>query len=337
MDRVGRSATSCLHRRRSCAVAISMCLVIGATMAAPPSGAATSAAHYAQPSRESGCPSLSCTSATSAVIAALKRSAIPGTLSPTLSKAAHDLVPPAGGTASSVGIVGLDPRFNAWTYGPATGHMRIAVIGDSHALQWSKSIAAISARANAHMALLYRLGCFVTLTAKLLPARGPIGPSASPAACQKWTEAAVRWIVRFQPQVVIVVLSRPVNESLYMTGIKLIVANLKHAGRRFAFIGSGTRPWADTPSCLAAHSTQIALCSTKLSVAIDPAQLGVEEGAAVSVGARFVNVIPWLCTTQLCPSVIGHDEVYADQVHLTSTFAASLSPVLSVALGFTRS
>jgi hypothetical protein len=42
--------------------------------------------------------------------------------------------------------------------------------------------------------------------------------------------------------------------------------------------------------------------------------------------------VPWLCTSQVCPAVISGKDVYADNAHITSTYAEWLEPVLAEAL-----
>ena len=64
-----------------------------------------------------------------------------------------------------------------------------------------------------------------------------------------------------------------------------------------------------------------------------PVAIKAQEKAASQVHAKFVNVIPWICTKSECPQVIGKFDVYEDPFHLTSSYANYLSSVLGIALG----
>jgi len=54
--------------------------------------------------------------------------------------------------------------------------------------------------------------------------------------------------------------------------------------------------------------------------------------AAVQAHASYIYVVPWLCTTTICPAVIGKYEVYEDPYHITTTYGDYLAPVLQNAL-----
>ena len=56
-----------------------------------------------------------------------------------------------------------------------------------------------------------------------------------------------------------------------------------------------------------------------------------ERSAATAAGVRYVNVIPWTCST-VCTDIIGNMIVYYSAGHLTRTYSTYLSVVLSGAL-----
>ncbi|MGO9857043.1 MAG: SGNH hydrolase domain-containing protein [Acidimicrobiales bacterium] len=105
----------------------------------------------------------------------------------------------------SLQIPGLDPKYEPCVYGSPKATSRIVLLGDSHAWQWSTSVASIAQRRGASFGLLYHAACVVTLTSASLPPNGPPGGSQpSGQVCKEWTEAALKWIHGFDPQTVIV-------------------------------------------------------------------------------------------------------------------------------------
>jgi hypothetical protein len=126
----------------------------------------------------------------------------------------------------------------------------------------------------------------------------------------------------------------PSTQSIYRSGLVELFAHLRAPGRQFVLLGQnpGMSP-SGGPSCLAAHQSAVQACSTPESQAVVPYEMDTEQEAANQVHAKFINVIPWLCTKNVCPQVIDNFEVYEDPYHFTSTYANYLSPVLQVALG----
>jgi hypothetical protein len=59
-----------------------------------------------------------------------------------------------------------------------------------------------------------------------------------------------------------------------------------------------------------------------------------EKRAAKAVGAKYVNVVPWFCTS-VCSQVIGNDEVYW-QNHVTVGYSLFLEGVLQKAIALPK-
>ena len=61
-----------------------------------------------------------------------------------------------------------------------------------------------------------------------------------------------------------------------------------------------------------------------------------ERSAVTAAGGRYIDVIPWLCT-RVCSSVIGNDEVYLHDDHITLRYTLFLEGVLGKALALPTS
>jgi hypothetical protein len=315
-------------------------ITVGAGSSTTASSSASSSgspASLAAPGAQSGCPSAACSAVVAAVAAGTRLKTLPANLTPSLSNAASDLLLPPGGVCGSLQITGVDPKYEPCVYGSTTATSRIVLLGDSHAWQWSTSVASIAQRIGASFGLLYHSSCVVTLTAGSLPPNGPPGGSEpSGQVCAQWTEAAIKWINHFHPQTVIVVAysgDTPSLQPIYAKGIVELFHQIQAPGRQLILLGQDPDNYTGGPDCLAAHESNISQCNVPVSQAVIPVALNAQEKAATQVHAKFVNVTPWICTKSACPQVIGGFDVYQDPYHLTSTYADYLSPVLGIALG----
>jgi hypothetical protein len=84
------------------------------------------------------------------------------------------------------------------------------------------------------------------------------------------------------------------------------------------------------PQCLSRNTTDVQACSAPLSSTI-AGYNAAERVAAVHTGARYVDIIPWFCSTT-CTGVIGRFEVYLDDYHITQAYSIYLARVLSDAI-----
>ena len=335
--------------RKHCRIIIGIVASVGAiSLAAGSSSSASSlasssvsipgsAASLAAPGADSGCPSAACSAVVAAVAAGIRLKTLPASLTPSLANAASDLLVPPDGVCGSLQLPGLDPSYEPCVYGSTTATSRIVLLGDSHAWQWATSVASIAQRIGATLGLLYHSSCLVTLTAGSLPPNGPPGGSEpSGQVCDQWTEAAIKWINNFHPQTVIVVAysgDTPSHQPIYAKGLVELFHQIQAPGRQLMLIGQDPDNYTGGPDCLAAHESNISQCNVRESQAVVPVAINAQEKAASESHAKFVNVIPWICTKSECPQVIGNFDVYEDPFHLTSSYADHLSQVLGIALG----
>jgi len=294
---------------------------------------------YAIPGPSSGCPSMACASVLTSVADGVKTRILPAKLTPTLVTAASDLTVPQGGSCVSLGIPGLETNWEPCTWQSPAGSAapKVVLLGESHAWQWSTSVASIAASSAYSFGLIYHAACFISLTDLHLQVDNDTSDAAdAPVACHTWLEAAIKWVNSYDPQVVIVA-AQPSwgnDEATFLKGLAEVFEALKAPGRRFALIGGVPKlGQLDVGApCLAAHQRNVQACGAPYQNAVDITGIEGEISLAREVGAEYVNDIPWLCTTKMCPAVIGSYEVYEDQAHITSTYADYLTPVLKAAL-----
>lgn len=304
-------------------------------------GTGHSAADLVEPSASSGCPSRACSSVLAAVAGAAKIKTLPANLTPQLQNAESDLSVPPGGTCGSLGIGGLEPQYEPCTWGSSQAPTKIVLLGESHAWQWSTPVESIAQKNGDAFALVYHAACNVVLTAASLPVQGVVGQAPSGAVCVQWLKAALKWIVDYKPQMVIVATVNGFDtvqqENTYLKGLQEVFAELQAPGRRLVMLRDMPLPTQDGPTCLAAHESNVQACSSPEPTAVETLVRYHSYDRQTAVLERFhptyVDVIPWFCSKSVCPAVIGNFEVYQDPFHATTTYAEHLAPVLAVALG----
>jgi len=84
------------------------------------------------------------------------------------------------------------------------------------------------------------------------------------------------------------------------------------------------------PQCLSQHASDVQQCSGPLDP-IFREYMRAEQAAATKAGARYIDVIPWFCSTT-CTAIISRFEVYFDKFHITADYAFFLYGVLAESL-----
>jgi hypothetical protein len=122
------------------------------------------------------------------------------------------------------------------------------------------------------------------------------------------------------------------------SGMVQTVRNDQAAGSRVIYLADTPNPQkiGSIPDCLAKNVNNVQACSmsrtdpsTRLASMI---QRTTETAAVVQAGATVIDPTDWFCTATSCPAVIANQIVYADNSHITATYANWLSPLLSASL-----
>jgi hypothetical protein len=289
---------------------------------------------FVQASSTSGCPSEACSDVLAQVRAGATTRTVPSDLTPNLNDAAIDMKPPEGGNCSVLPVSGLDSSFQPCLFdaGASPTAPVMILIGNSRALMWSRAVLALASQLGYRFGLVQHEACSMPRVED--PAIGRTGLSA--ADCKEWEDAAINWVNQQNPGVVLVASGPDLNDKVspadLVAGWAATLKELQGPGRKVFVFGEMPRMDQDPPRCLAANGASALKCVTPASAAIqaDEQQAGLD--AARQSGASYVNLTPWLCTTDVCPAIVGHYLAYRDQNHLTSTYTQALVPVLQKAV-----
>jgi hypothetical protein len=264
------------------------------------------------------------------VDASTKIQDVPADLTPTVLDAPQDVGWPPSNCAPTLRQTTLPPC----VFGDPHGTHTMVLYGDSHALMWFQAVDRIATQAHWRLIMLGKGYCMAN--------KYPTGPPSGPLhrLCGEWQQFAVTRIKNLDPDLVLVTQEvQAGNGKKPYTGAQwqnILEEGLRQmAGPRTKFVVLGNIPnlGQSPPDCLAQHPKQVQACSGPPDSNLIYNQ--AEQRGVTAVGGRYINVVPWFCTTS-CSAVIGHFEVYVNQLHLTRTYSLFLEHVLAEKLDLSR-
>ena len=210
---------------------------------------------------------------------------------------------------------------------------RSVLFGDSHALSWFPAIE--------KLALIKHWRLYSLTMSSCWPADIPAYNSTTNLLmenCPIWRKNTLDQIATIKPLLTFVAGTRgfaTVNnrgdvaqdeerQKIWVEGISRTLTKLISASRKVVYIGDIPTSIFDVPKCLAVNIKNYASCGTSYINATDDAWTSLEEKAAKTAGAKFVDPTLWICKSDPCSPLDGNKEIYIDGGHLSATFAVTL-------------
>jgi hypothetical protein len=260
---------------------------------------------------------------------------VPSNLAPPLSRlvtapGAFIGFPPESCTPSnSSGRVRLCP------FGDPNGSHTVVLYGDSHAGMWFEAMNEIAARAHWRLITLFKPGC----PANDLSTPPPGSRIGGWHACDEWHTFAIKEIKKIDPALLVISQTSKYRDpagvhyttTQWQQSFSQLLRQFKMPGTGTVVIGNPVEPHVAGQDCLARHTDDVQACSGPPDPGFTTFNT-TQRAAAEAEGARFINVVPWFCTTT-CSSVIGHYEIYLRNDHITEAYSLFLEGVLGKALG----
>jgi peptidoglycan/LPS O-acetylase OafA/YrhL len=229
------------------------------------------------------------------------------------------------------------------TLGDPHGTGLVVVYGDSHALMWLPAFDDLARHAHMRLVVLAKPGCPAGFVTIINPAG--TGQTNGPYhACDAWHHWAVGWINKAHPTVLVVTQrsdwmtpavsdggSRPFTASEWQRGVTTMFRALHVPATNRVLLGNSPEFSFDPHTCLFDNQHDVQACSEAASHAVQAGFNSAERAAAHEAGVDYIDVTPWFCTA-ICPAIVDHYRVYADNVHITGTYARYLELVLHHAL-----
>ncbi|HYK97550.1 MAG TPA: SGNH hydrolase domain-containing protein, partial [Candidatus Acidoferrales bacterium] len=215
--------------------------------------------------------------------------------------------------------------------GDPSGTRTIALVGDSHAAQWSPALELIARARGWRLVPFTKDSCIFEDTRIV-----SIHLEREYTECERWRANVVDAVRRLHPDLVVVSSSRwvhPVDDrdsdpARQASDMARLVASL---GAPAVVIADTPLMSQDVPACLSRRDATAAGCGTSRGYALT-LHLARDARAAALLGAVLVDPTLWLCDEDSCPALIDDTVVYRDDHHLTATMARRLAPLLEPAL-----
>ncbi len=267
--------------------------------------------------------------------AATRSRPVPINLRPSLVTAATDL-PVMYDAGCNAGFDELRPP-KLCAYGDTNSSTTVVLLGDSHAAQWFPALDQVAKERRWKLVPVTKSACSVASTFIYLPAiKRPY------RECVSWRKAALDAVRQLRPAMVVMSSNGGGGLPIGATGdadevwvaawLESIRAVTMPATRLVLLLDT---PWPqnDVQTCLSSHASDVSDCARPTSRAVSmPRRREMLAAAARSAGVDIVDPLPWFCTEDTCPAVVGNTLVYRDASHITTTYASAVAPLLSARL-----
>jgi hypothetical protein len=227
-----------------------------------------------------------------------------------------------------------DPAIHPCRYGRPAGRRRIALFGDSHALQWLPALAKAGKSRGWRVVSITKSACpSIDIEFREATFEG------ARASCRSWRSKGQRWLASHPQDVVIIANSRGYGlvdahgrrlvddrrRTRWASGLTRAIRSLPE---RSVVLVLGDTPhlrW-DPPVCLRRHPGRMSACVTARRQAITRRHDRLQHRTAERLGERFGSLSEQVCPYDPCPVVIGTELIWRNRSHLTATIARRLAP-----------
>jgi peptidoglycan/LPS O-acetylase OafA/YrhL len=266
------------------------------------------------------------------VKAATKVSNLPANLRPSLKSAARDN-PVIYRDGCHLDVAPTTTPRHCENFGDTHSKTLVALFGDSHAAQWFPAMNAIAKKRHWRLAVYTKGACSAANVEIYLPA-----VKRAYTECVAWRNRTFTRIHQLHPAIVVTSSNADGGDALGVKGgqdaawteaWRVTTRRLSRSGTQVVYINDTPWPKGNVPDCLAEHVRDIQDCAEKTSAAIGKARRPMMSKAVARLGATVVDPMPWFCSLSSCPVVLGNLLVYMDDSHMTTRYAALLSPLLS--------
>ncbi len=268
-----------------------------------------------------------------AVAAGVATPAVPSNLNPSLADAHGDKARPfLDGCNATYGVTSVEHC----TYGATGSATSVVLFGDSHATQWFPALDAIANLRNWRLIVADKSTCPPLELTVYSPVLG-----RTYTECAEFRRSALDRIRAERPRIVILGVARhystdyhfTVYSDAWISGLAAMVREIRALGPQVIVMGATPKPnLPDVPSCLSAHLSDTAACTTPTANAVNARGVAAERNAVQHAGGAYIDVEPWICTPETCAVIVGNLLVYRDDNHLTTTYVTWLTPALQHAL-----
>ncbi|WP_177319700.1 acyltransferase family protein [Actinoplanes philippinensis] len=229
-------------------------------------------------------------------------------------------------------------------FGDPAGTRTVVLFGDSHAAHWFPAVDAIAKERGWKLLVRTKSACNAASVLTFSP-----GLKRDYTECPAWRAEVLAEITRAKPYLVVISSSgndgnplvdeagnRPSGAALdtrWAAGWETTYRALKAAKTRLVQIRDTPWPGYNVPECIAEHSEKVARCAALPEESIIlPDRQELVAATAKRNGVQMIDALPWFCTADACPGLVGNLLVWRDDDHITTRYSEMLAPLLSARL-----
>ncbi|SDD03694.1 acyltransferase family protein [Auraticoccus monumenti] len=224
----------------------------------------------------------------------------------------------------------------ACEWGDRDSDFRVALVGDSHALQWVPTVSVIAEQESWALDSYTKSACGF----HDVPILGG-DPAAPFPECTRWNERLMEELLAGDYDLVLTTGSNSylvVDDGQTLKGSDSDTALAESYARTWTrltdagaeVVALANTPWhtQDVPDCLAANERSPGVCATPREQALTTAGREQQEATQLATQVPLVDMNRWICPREACSPVIGGVITFRDRHHITATYARTLAPML---------
>lgn len=211
-------------------------------------------------------------------------------------------------------------------FGDLSSERTVALIGDSHAAQWTAALTKIAERENFRVLILTKSAC---PPIQLRRASATLG---SFPECRRWNNSVVERLRAERPAVTLVAgyagysIERGLDSYDHRFGAWVDAYDILAEFTQPVLIGDSPYPDLDVPVCLSANMGNVPACvQSREKMRNGVPGRTAEIDAAVSRNVPMIDTFNLVCPTQRCPVIVGDVLVYRDESHISANFSRWLA------------
>lgn len=206
----------------------------------------------------------------------------------------------------------------------------IALIGDSHAYQWSETFAKIAQDEDYNLLILTKPGCPTHEISVIDP-----NLKRDYNECYTWRQKAIERMQEVKPDIIITtgVIYDQSTTDKYTDYIK----KLQSISKKVVSIVDSRKPTQNIPECLAKNISDVQKCSFSTDFELNNGgiQKDKQTKAAIAMGVDVIETSDWFCLDKVCPPIIDNIVVYQDSNYISNTYAKYLTKSMKEKLKLT--
>jgi len=219
-------------------------------------------------------------------------------------------------------------------FGVADGANRIALVGNSHAVQWIPALEKLAPGLNLSITTYVASRCAVSTAPQVFDT------TAITEGCLHWGRDVLAETRAGGYDLIIVTaasdgdLVGPAAADQFdakADGYRGALQEWADAGQRVLVLRDTPQPQSDVVGCVAVNLDDLAACDGNRAVWLPPDPL-VVAAASLTPAVPVADLSSLMCASGKCYSVIGGVLVYFDPRHISATFSESLAPFLAPSL-----